>query len=318
MRGAGTFEPERLTAELEPFDLTPKPASAAKTGYLKFYHLDFAAEFPGLTHHMGWVDSGEFRIATQLYALPDARGSAIVVHGYYDHVGLFGHLLRFLLEHGLSVLTFDFPGHGLSTGARATIESFDDYVATLVDVRAHLQRLTMQDPVVGPRYLFGQSMGGAVSMEYLCQQGHDDFAEIVLFAPLIRPYAWRINRWVYEIARRTITERKRVITENAENEEFMALMRIDPLAPQVLPVQWVTALVEWMRRFERRERLPFPLRIVQGDADKTVDWRYNLKFLEEHADADILHIGGARHHLVNESEAIRAQMFSWISGFLHS
>jgi len=64
--------------------------------------------------------------------------------------------------------------------------------------------------------------------------------------------------------------------------------------------------------------VPFPLRIVQGDADKTVDWRYNLKFLEEHADADILHIGGARHHLVNESEAIRAQMFSWISGFLHS
>ena len=52
-------------------------------------------------------------------------------------------------------------------------------------------------------------------------------------------------------------------------------MRRDPLAPMILPVQWVTAMVNWMKAFEERGKLPFPLHIAQGDADKTVDWRKN-------------------------------------------
>lgn len=315
MRGAGEFDPDELSARLRPFDLQSGTDPASESGYLGFYHLDFGARFPGIEHHIGTIASGKYQIATQLFAHPEPRATAMVVHGYYDHVGLFGHLIHFLLDHGISVLSFDFPGHGLSSGPRATIDSFDDYVATLVNVQEHVTRVA-DGRLPLPTYLFGQSMGGAISMEYLCQYGHEQFSEVVLFAPLIRPYAWWLNRWVYEIARRTITERKRIITENAENEEFMALMRIDPLAPQTLPVQWVTAMVEWMRRFEAREWLPFPLRIVQGDADRTVDWRYNLRFLEKHSDAEILHITGARHHLVNESEPIREQMFSWISRFL--
>lgn len=316
MRGQGKFEPEVLTSQLQPFDVASNQVAAELSDYRSFYHLDLATEFEGLQHQIGWVPSGRFQIATQLFALPDAQGSAVICHGYYDHVGLFGHLIRFLLEHRYSVLTFDFPGHGLSSGPRATIESFDEYVETLVDVQQYVLGTDVAKLLPEPWHLFGQSMGGAIGMEYLMRHGRERFREVVLFAPLIRPYSWGLNRWIYEVARRTITERKRIITENAENPEFMALMRIDPLAPDILPVQWVTAMVAWMRAFERRAQVPAGLRVIQGDADKTVDWRYNLKFLQRHGTVDILRIAGGRHHLVNESDDIRRQMFSWISGFL--
>ena len=118
------------------------------------------------------------------------------------------------------MLTFDFPGHGLSSGPRATIESFDHYVAVLVNLQHYLENNLgehAESAFPKPWYVLGQSMGGAIAMEYLLQYGHERFSEVVLFAPLIRPAAWGINRWVYEIAKRTITQRKRTITENAEN-----------------------------------------------------------------------------------------------------
>jgi alpha-beta hydrolase superfamily lysophospholipase len=319
MRGQGAFVPRELIDQLGDFSIRPGTQPDALPGYVDFYHLDFAAAHPGLQHHIGWVPSGEFQIATQLFALPQARGTAFVCHGYYDHVGLFGHLIRYLLDQQLNVLTFDFPGHGLSSGPRATIASFDHYVAVLVDLQHYLaQELGERVDEWLPQswYVFGQSMGGAIALEYLLQYGHERFREIVLFAPLIRPAAWGFNRWVYEIAKRTIIQRKRTITENAENPEFIALMRIDPLAPDTLPVQWVTAMVEWMKAFEQRGKLPFKLHIAQGDADQTIDWRHNLKFFASHTDVDLLRIAGARHHLVNESEAIRNQLFRWIGGFI--
>ncbi len=312
MRGQGEFDPGALRGALGPFDLHTSAAGEALERYRDFYQLAEVAARPGVRHHLGWVESGEFQIAAQAFLHPEARGTALMVHGYYDHVGLFGHLLEYLLDRRLSVLTFDFPGHGLSSGPRATIESFDHYVRTLVDVQASAKAQGLP----APDHIFGQSMGGAISMEYLLHHGTSPIRSTFLFAPLVRPAAWGINRWVYEIARRTITERKRMITENAENPEFMALMRRDPLAPDILPVQWVTAMVEWMKAFEARGDLPLTLNILQGEADKTVDWRYNLKLLETRASTQTLRIAGARHHLVNESAAIREEMFRWIDARL--
>ena len=92
----------------------------------------------------------------------------------------------------------------------------------------------------------------------------------------------------------------------------MALMRTDPLAPTTLPVQWVTAMVNWMNRFERYPALPFSPLVVQGHADRTVDWKHGLGVLRRLSDPEILEIPAARHHLVNESEAVRRQIFDWL------
>ena len=57
---------------------------------------------------------------------------------------------------------YDHPGHGLSSGARASIDDFSEYVSVLEDflriARVHLP---------GPYHLVAHSMGGAVTLDYL-------------------------------------------------------------------------------------------------------------------------------------------------------
>lgn len=308
-RGQGSFDPEALSRALTPLpEAHSSTAPPALTAYTGFYNLDFSATVPGVEHTMGWIESGHHQVVVQRFEHPAARGTAIVCHGYYDHVGLYGHLIGFLLEQSLTVVTFDQPGHGLSSGERASIGSFDEYVAALSEVIVHYQA-----SLPGPWYIVGQSMGGAIAMEYLARSPDHGFKEVVLLAPLIRPANWQWARWAYYLARYTIKARPRNITANAENAEFLELQRRDPLAPMVLPVQWVTAMAQWFRTFEARAELPFEPLVVQGHADETVDWQHNMGVLNALTRPTYLEIPEARHHLVNESAEIRQQIFDWLS-----
>ena len=283
----------------------PPPAELA--AYLDFYQLDGCATGGGRSHRIGWLAVDGERIAAQAFVPANPKGTAIVCHGYYDHVGLYGHLIEYLQSAGLAVFTFDQPGHGLSTGPVATIARFDGYQAVLAAA------LEAADGLPAPWHLAGQSMGASVIMEHIAQEDVDSFGEILLLAPLVRPAYWPLNRVVWEIARRTISERPRTFRKNAENADFVQLLQRDPLQAKILPVQWVTAMVEWMRRFERYPPMPqVRPKIIQGLADQTVGWRYNLKVLERMFSPETLRLPGARHHLVNEAPPVREAMWRWL------
>jgi alpha-beta hydrolase superfamily lysophospholipase len=312
------FDPAALRASLrplvpgEPVLLTPQ-----EDAYLRHYGIDFQQRLPDLRHHFGAVAAGAHRIAAHLWLPAAVRGTAVVIHGYYDHAGLYRHLIGHLIDRGLAVLAFDLPGHGLSSGAPATIESFDEYVAAF-----HACLLALEDHMPPPFYLLGQSTGGAIAMEWLLAHGHDrassPFRKIVLLAPLVRPHRWPLNRVVYELARRVVRERPRTFVNNSDDAEFIAFLRDrDPLQARILPVQWVTAMQAWRRRFERYPASDLAPLVIQGRADRTVDWRYNLKVIERLFEPRIFYIPEARHHLVNESAAIRAQIFQAIDGELN-
>lgn len=312
-----TFDPPVLRARLrtlratEPARLTPQ-----ETAYLHHYRIHFSEEFPGTIHHFGLVESERHRLATHAWVPAQARGTAVVVHGYYDHVGLYGHLIRHLIAKKFAVLAFDLPGHGLSSGEPASINSFDDYVAALDACVAALQ-----DHLPGPAVLFGQSTGGAIAMEWLLANGYtrdsNPFARVVLLAPLVRPHRWPAGRVFYEVARPFIKQRRRTFSNNSDNAEFVAFLRDrDPLQARVLPVRWVTAMIDWRRRFERYPPTDIAPLVIQGRADTTVDWRYNMKVIARLFEPRVVFIPAARHHLVNESAAIRAQIFQAIDGEL--
>jgi alpha-beta hydrolase superfamily lysophospholipase len=279
--------------------------------YRRFYGIDFP-EIPH-SHQLFCMPVGEERIVVQHFVPERIAGHVFLCHGYYDHVGLYGHAIAYFLHRGLVVVTYDHIGHGLSSGEPATIDSFDRYVETTRFVWTHADQTY---PQRWTWHWFGQSMGGAVVMEYLEQYPLDanhPVGEIVLLAPLVRPYAWWINRWVFAVAKHTITERPRVITENAENPEFLALQAIDPLQARTLPVAWVQAMVNWNKRFVAYPASELAPKLLQGDADRTVDWKYNIYMYERrYPQAHHFIIPGGRHHLANESRDIRARMWRFL------
>ena len=167
--------------------------------YLDFYDMDLGRELPATFHALGRVDAAGYRIACH-YWLPaaEAQGTVLVLHGYFDHVGLFGHLIRYLLARSYAVVAFDLPGHGLSNGERASIASFDHYVAVFEAIAGHLKA----SPLPAPLSAIGQSTGGAILLKRILEQGGRDLHRVTLLAPLVAPALWWLNRLLYALVHR--------------------------------------------------------------------------------------------------------------------
>ena len=277
-----------------------------KDGFGPDYRAFFDIE---LGQHFEWLEHDGARLAVQRFApAGKACGDAVLVHGYYDHVGLYGHAIRYLLGRGFRVHCYDQEGHGLSSGERATISSFDRYAAALA---AFMETIPKG---VGMRWIVGQSMGGSVILEHLDRNPQTDVDQVLLFAPLVRPWQWPLNRLIWLAARPFLGSVPRAFAANTDNPEFMALLRADPLQAKTLPVAWVTAMARWLRQFETRGASHHELIVIQGGQDRTVDATYNLGFLRRRYQVEVLDLPTARHHLVNESDAIRAEIWRYLDG----
>lgn len=305
------FDPGLVRAQMQPLAFGGlSVAGAAEHDYFAYYGIDFAHRMRGVTHHFGVLPAAGFEIACHFYELAGARGTCVLLHGYFDHAGLFGHLIGHCLERGYSVLIWDLPGHGLSNGPRASIRDFEVYTDVLAAVLDH-----HRERLPAPLHAIGQSTGGAVLMSWAfrkCRSAAEcPFARIALLAPLVRPARWRSVNLIYTVLRPLRDGVERKFMANSGDAEFLSFVRGDPLQSRRLPVQWVGAMRQWIREFSEHPVTDFAPLIVQGDADETVDWRWNLPMIrQKFPRAEVRMLPGARHHLVNEVQELRQEVFA--------
>ena len=278
------------------------------TDYLQFYQLPLAT--PNLKLTAGTTEDHQTVIMS--WEPAKSLGTVIIVHGYMDHTGLYGHLIRHLLGRQLTVVCLDLKGHGLSSGAACSITDFGDYVAQVQSV------ITLcQAHFAGPLHGIGQSMGGSVLMKHCLNQSTHNaypFTSLTLLAPLLQPADWKKNRRLYYFSRWFVKSIKRVFRPSSRDIEFLAFLREqDPLQPTRVPLDWVGAMDQWISEFAQVNKVDYPVHIIQGDNDKTLDWKYNLSQFRLTFNAlQVTIIKRANHHLVNEEEALRESIFAKI------
>ncbi len=301
------FQPADLIASLRPL-VAATGESAHEQAYRRFYGLEAV---PVQRFRLGYFHVAGYRIAAQVWWPPQPRATLVLVHGYYDHSGLYRHVVEWALTMGFAVLAFDLPGHGLSSGARASIDDFAEY--QLVLQGALLQAADLDLPQ--PWHLCGQSTGGAILIDYLLNgQPAPEVGRTILLAPLVRPRAWVWSQLSYRLLRPFVSEIPRRFSDNSSDSAFVEFVQHrDPLQPRSLPTAWVGALSQWVPRIEGAPRSARSPLIVQGEADMTVDWAHNLNVLRgKFAAPEILRLAQARHHLANESEALRRRYFDFL------
>lgn len=306
------FQPERLRAELRPLAADNLPRSAEQLAYQRYYGLDLDSRHPGLRSRLGCFEVDGLRIVSQLWQPAAPKATLILLHGYYDHMGLYRHVIDWALGENLAVLACDLPGHGLSEGTRASIDDFASYQHTLLGLFDQAASLDLPQPW----HLCGQSTGGAILIDFLLTgTPRPEPGAVLLLAPLVRPRAWGLSRLSYHLLSPFKTAIPRRFSANSGDSDFLDFVQHrDPLQPRNLPTAWVGALAKWIPRIEKAKRSPLRPLIVQGDGDMTVDWQHNLKVLQDKFDQpEILHLPGARHHLANESEALRKRYFAFLS-----
>ena len=246
-----------------------------------------------------------------------ARGTVIVLHGYFDHSGLYKHLICYLLEVGWDVLIYDLPGHGLSEGKGLDIDSFTSYAAQLTELLD-----SRRGQLAAPWTLLGQSTGAAILMEQQLKFGHHSWPveHQVMLAPLVRPCGWQQIASKYRWLRFFLWKVRRTYGESSGDRAFLEFVKDeDPLQHRYIPIKWIGAMLGWINEIEQAASLPTQPLCIQGVADETVEWRYNLGVIGRLYPGLKIHLlEKARHHLVNEEAALRLQVFQLIETFINS
>ena len=273
--------------------------------YLHFYKLPPQTDETSI--NAGTTEDGQIVIVA--WRPLESLGTAVIVHGYMDHIGLYGHLIQELLNRKLTILCFDAKGHGLSEGKSCSITYFSEYVESLKEIIA-----LAQQHCGGPLHAVGQSMGGAVLMKHLLNEDNETespFTSINLLAPLLQPRGWKLNRCLYHLTRPLVTSIKREFRPSSWDKAFLNFLKYsDPLQPERVPLDWVGAMDQWMTEFGTSLPNYYPIHIIQGNQDKTLDWVYNIEqFKQKFPAASLSLIENANHHLVNESEPLRKHIF---------
>jgi alpha-beta hydrolase superfamily lysophospholipase len=308
------WDRDKLLLELSRFSFAQQSAESDELKkYQSFYGMDFRQDIEGLEQRIGWIRNDDYHIVLQTFQPPAASATVFLFHGYFDHAGLYSHLIRHLLAQRYTVVIYDQPGHGLSSGPRAVIDSFQQYQNVLKGCLA-----MCEGALPKPFHAIGQSTGGAVLIDRLLNEEADTFDKVVLLAPLIRPRGWTQVRLLHFVLSPFKTFMKRSFSRNSDDSQFLEfLKKRDPLQSKWLSVTWVGALKKWIPGIESAPKRSRKLLVIQGRADLTVGWRTNIpEICRLFSNVKIAWIETGRHHLVNESAAKRKQVFALIDSEL--
>lgn len=299
------FHPDLLRASLAPL-AARQPLNEQAQAYQQFYGLDLPAH-----SWLGRFQVAGFDVVGQVWLPEQASATLFLLHGYYDHMGLYRHVIAWALARGYAVISCDLPGHGLSSGERASISDFAQYQQVLDALFEQAGALALPRPW----HLCGQSTGGAIAVDHLLHKGAQSpiDGQVILLAPLVRPRAWKWSKLSYRVLRHFVNGIERRFSENTNDPAFLPFLEADPLQPRRLPTAWVGALMAWVKRIQAAPHSARRPLIVQGEADGTVDWPYNLEVLKAKFDEpQILMLPEARHHLANELPGIRQRYFEFL------
>ncbi len=293
-------------------DLGIEPAHVPSAiAYFNYYGI----HFEDVRHFFGTFRSGTHNLAAHLFLPGHTRGTVFLLHGYLDHSGILRHLIRQCLDQGFAVAVHDLPGHGLSTGERAAIGDFSEYASALNElVRLCKPHLPM------PYHLVGHSTGGSILLEHMFRsREHSVFEKRILLAPLVRFSHWRLSGWAHLMIKPFVKTVPRRIPQNSSDPDFVTFLKNDPLRCRHVAIRWLDALYAWNKRMAAYSPRRGPVLIIQGEADRVVDWKYNLPFLETKITGSrVKLIANTRHQLLNESDPMRSEVLGHISAYIES
>ncbi|XP_024029380.1 caffeoylshikimate esterase isoform X2 [Morus notabilis] len=187
LQGVGDEMQKLLDANMDEAPARRRAREAFKDIQLGIDHILFKTPTDGLTMKESYeVNSRGLKIFSKSWLPETSSPKAIVCfcHGYGDTCTFFFEgIARKLASYGFGVFAMDYPGFGLSEGLHCFIPSFDQLVD---DVIEHYSKVKENPEFHSlPSFLFGQSMGGAVTLKMHLKQPNA-WTGAVLVAPMCK------------------------------------------------------------------------------------------------------------------------------------
>jgi len=232
---------------------------------------------------------------------------------------------------GFACYSLDHQGMGASEGDRCHVERFSHYVQDFNAFVAHV--LTRPGYEKLPRFLFGHSVGGLISIHMTTSHdwkhpGGTDWTGVLLSAPCIVPDP-KVSQWPKIPIGKLLSNvlPKFVVTEPlptsgiTSNEQVFDLYRSDPhLYHGGLPARWGIEMFFALSACQKEliEKFDRPFLILHGQADKIISPSGSEDFYKRAASADktIKRYEGFRHEILNEPKEARHRVVADITAWV--
>lgn len=206
-----------------------------------------------------------------------AGGPVVVVaHGWWSHAGRFAPMATALTQAGFHVVGFDAPGHGRSSGWRA---SMPEFAATLRAVTDH----------AGPIHaIVGHSLGGAASI-FALARGLDASRAITIAAPADLP------GWAYQF-------------RDTFGIPPAAFLRMQTNLARRLRITWQDLEVPVLAR-----QLDIPGLVIHDVHDADVPWSEGQSIAGAWRGAELMTTKGLGHRAILRDEAVIARVVEFLA-----
>ena len=281
------------------------------------------SELPGPNASEATPVQFESRDGTQLvgsfYPAANAKGNALILHGYAEHGGRYGEVAATLNDAGLNALSFDFRGHGRSQGDRGYIRKIDDYLADVAAAMTELKRLGGDGNVL----LVGHSNGGLVALRlladpFLCPK---DIVGAVISSPFLKlkdhvPVRSALAKFASLVLPKLALPNQLESNKLTHDPEKIKEHERDPLCHDVASARWFSETLHaqaWVHEFAHRIEVP-TLWVVAGmdhivDPEQTKQVHGKLKSESAYHEFPDMH-----HEVFNEID--RSRVFDLVSAFV--
>jgi acylglycerol lipase len=256
--------------------------------------------------------------------LPDgeARANVMLIHGLGEHSSRYGHVAAALNKSGYAVHTFDLRGHGQSTGKRAYVKSYAEFMDDLMLVRTNIEGRHPDEPFV----VLGHSMGGNLALGHVLDH-QTGVTGLALSAPALRvgddlsPLKIKL---VNAIARFAPGFRPVGISAESVSRDpaVVAAYAADPLNFHgKIAARLGAELIGAMDRFRSRySELAMPLALFQGTEDRLVNPQ-GTRDIENGATNAVVtahYYEGLFHEVFNEPEQreVFDDLIAWLDGLI--
>jgi lysophospholipase len=272
---------------------------------------------------------------------PGRKGTVVILQGRAEYVEKYFETVRDLRARGFAVATFDWRGQGMSDRAlsdrrKGHIKNFSQYAT---DLGAFMEQVVLPD-CPPPFYALGHSMGGA-NIINSCYNGSRWFERIVLTAPMIALRPDKLTHIAGPLARamRLLGRGGAYVptghgdASGAENfignvltsdpvrfARNAAILQEEPELGLGAPtIAWADSAIRLMKKFavpSYAARIRQPMLLVAAGYDEVVSTSAIEVFGMNLLAGRHLILPGAKHEILQEQDAFRAQFWAAFDAFV--
>ena len=253
-----------------------------------------------------------------LYPLPNPKAVVLIVHGMGEYGRRYErYVIPRLLDHGLCVVTYDQFGHGSNPGKKGHHPGFE-YLLDSIDKCLEKSMQSFGDlPIV----LYGHSMGGNVSLNYVLDRP-GKIAGAVISSPFLRlsfePPSWKlaVGRMLGKVLP-SLTMANEIDAGSITRipEEVEAYQKDPLIHDRVSPAFSIDFMEKGERVVERAREISIPVLVVHGTGDRLTDPGASRELAEKAGNlVKYFEVEGGYHELhhdLNRQEVMN-HILSWI------